>query len=86
MDQRRCAYAARHADRRKGRELTGRGISMCSMELAASHRRPLPRSEVVGPVDPQERIQVSLYLRRRQNLPAEVSAGLRRLTREERYV
>ncbi len=56
---------------------------MCSMELAASYRRPLPSSDVIGPVDPHERIQVSLYLRRRQNLPADVSAGARRLTREE---
>ena len=56
---------------------------MFSMELAASYRRPLPDSRVVGPADPHERIQVSLYLRRRQNLPAEVSAGTRRLTREE---
>ena len=53
------------------------------MELAASHRRPLPRSEVLGPADPDERIHVSLYLRRRQNLPADVLAGRRLLTREE---
>lgn len=53
------------------------------MELAASHRRPLPRSEVLGPADPDERVQISLYLRRRQNLPADVLSGGRRLTREE---
>jgi kumamolisin len=34
-------------------------------------------------VDPQERIQVSLYLRRRQNLPAQALDGSHRLTREE---
>jgi kumamolisin len=58
------------------------------MELAASHRRPLPRSEVLGPADPHERIHVTLYLRRRENLPARVAAGLERLTRaqlRERY-
>jgi kumamolisin len=53
------------------------------MELAASHRRALPHSEVLGPADPQERIHVSLYLRRRENLPAQVTAGLQRLTREQ---
>ena len=53
------------------------------MELAASHRRPLPRSEVLGPADPDERIHISLYLRRRQNLPADVTTGSRRLTRDE---
>jgi kumamolisin len=61
---------------------------MCSMELAASHRRTLPRSEVLGPADPHERIHVSLYLRRRENLPADVTAGLQQLTRgqlRERY-
>ncbi len=56
---------------------------MFIMELAASYRRPLPRSEVLGPADPQERVHVSLYLRRRQNLPADVLAGRRRLTRDE---
>jgi kumamolisin len=53
------------------------------MELAASHRRALPQSEVVGPADPDERIHVSLYLRRRENLPAEVATGLTRLDRHE---
>lgn len=53
------------------------------MELAASHRRPLPSSEVLGPADPDEQIHVSLYLRRRQNLPADAVAGRRRLTRDE---
>lgn len=56
---------------------------MLNMELAASHRRPLPNSELLGPVDPDEHIQVSLYLRRRQNLPADVAAGRLRLTRDE---
>ena len=53
------------------------------MELAASHRRALPQSQVVGPADPDERIHVSLYLRRRENLPPEAAAGLLRLTRHE---
>jgi kumamolisin len=53
------------------------------MELAASHRRALPQSEVIGPASPDERIQVSLYLRRRESLPAEAAAGLLRLSRQE---
>jgi len=56
---------------------------MDSMELAASRRRELPHSDVLGPADPQERIRVSLYLRRRENLPAQAAAGLLRLTRQE---
>ncbi|MGH6655039.1 MAG: S53 family peptidase, partial [Actinocrinis sp.] len=43
----------------------------------------MPRSEVLGPSDPQERIEVSVYLRRRQNLPAEAVSGTARLTREQ---
>ncbi len=56
---------------------------MCIMELAASHRRPMPHSEVLGPCDPNERIEISLYLRRRQNLPADAVSGTARLTREQ---
>ena len=53
------------------------------MELAASHRAPLPASTVLGPADPQERIEVSLYLRRRQPLPTDLATGGRHLSRDE---
>ena len=53
------------------------------MELAASHRAPLPASTLIGPADPAERIEVTVYLRRRQALPAEVAAGRSRLTRDD---
>jgi kumamolisin len=53
------------------------------MELAASHRAPLPASTVLGPADPDERIEVTVVLRRGRSLPPEVAAGRRRLTREQ---
>jgi kumamolisin len=53
------------------------------MELAASHRAQLPASTVIGPADPAERIEVTVYLRRRRPLPPEVAAGRGRLTRDE---
>jgi kumamolisin len=53
------------------------------MELAASHRAPLPASTVLGPADPHERIEVSVYLRRRQPLPTDLTTGGHYVTRDE---
>ena len=53
------------------------------MEFTASHRNPLPGASVLGPADPDEPIEVTLYLRRRNPLPDDVRAGLVRLTRAE---
>jgi kumamolisin len=53
------------------------------MELAASHRAPLPASTVLGPADQNERIEVSVYLRRRRPLPTGLATGGPHLTRDE---
>ncbi|HEU5332873.1 MAG TPA: hypothetical protein VFU73_08920, partial [Actinocrinis sp.] len=53
------------------------------MELSASYRAPLPDSTMIGPADPAERIEVTVYLRRRQPLPPEVTSGRQRLTRDD---
>src|SRR5581483_10559635 len=39
------------------------------VELKNSMRRPLPNGKDVGPVDPNQQIEVSLYLRQSADLP-----------------
>jgi kumamolisin len=53
------------------------------MEFSAAYRRPLPASIPLGPADPAERVEISIYLRRRAPLPTAVGAGGLVLTREE---
>jgi kumamolisin len=53
------------------------------MEFAAAYRRPLPAPVPLGPPDPAERIEVSLYLRRRAPLPPGTGGDGRVLTRHE---
>lgn len=51
--------------------------------LPGSERQPLPRAEIIGPVDPTQRIEVTLITRRRAELPPEVVTGPAVLTRGE---
>ncbi|HEY3870909.1 MAG TPA: S53 family peptidase [Actinocrinis sp.] len=53
------------------------------MEFSVSHRQPLPGATVLGPADPDEPLEVTLYLRRRNPLPPDVKSGQARLTRAE---
>jgi kumamolisin len=51
--------------------------------LPGSERPPLPGAEIIGPVDPAQRIEVTLITRRRAELPPEVVTGPAVLTRDE---
>jgi kumamolisin len=51
--------------------------------LAGSERSSLTRAETAGPVDPSQRIELTLITRRRAGLPAELVTGPATLSREE---
>ena len=51
--------------------------------LAGSERSPLPRAQPAGPVDPAERIELTLITRRAASLPRTASGAPVRLTRDE---
>ena len=51
--------------------------------LAGSDRSPVPGARPVGPVEPQEQIELTLLLRRRTKLPDEVVEGGQALTSAE---
>ena len=51
--------------------------------LAGSSRQAVEGARTIGPVHDDELVQVTVVLRRRASLPADVLAGQRRLSREE---
>jgi len=53
------------------------------VRLPGSERAPIEGVTPIGPVDPSEWAEITLVLRRRAELPAEVAAGPTALTREE---
>jgi kumamolisin len=53
------------------------------VEFSASHRNALPGATILGSADPDEPLEVTLYLRRRNPLPHDVRSGRVRLTRTE---
>jgi kumamolisin len=53
------------------------------VRLPGSERGPLPDVTEIGPVDPSERAEVTLVLRRRAELPEEIVAGPVALTSDE---
>jgi kumamolisin len=54
-----------------------------SVPLPGSERAPLPEAEVIGPLDPSERIDVTLVTRRRAELPPDLVTGPTALSRDE---
>ena len=54
-------------------------------KIPGSERPPVPGSQLVAPVDPGERIQVTVVLRRRAELPAHLPAPLSRAELADRY-
>jgi kumamolisin len=53
------------------------------VQLAGSHRRPLDDVQLTGPVDPAERIELTLVTRRAAGLPRTAAGVPVRLSREE---
>jgi kumamolisin len=53
------------------------------VRLAGSERGPLPEIADAAPVDPDERADITLVLRRRAELPEEIAAGLTVLSSDE---
>ena len=51
--------------------------------LPGSERAPLPEAEVIGPLDPTERIDITLVTRRRAELPPDLVTGPTALSRDE---
>ena len=45
------------------------------VKLAGSHRPPMPKSQLIGPVHPDERVEVTVRLRPRAPLSAAVQAA-----------
>ena len=51
--------------------------------LPGSERTALPTAEVAGPIDPSERVEVTLITRRRDKLPPDLVSGTSVITRDE---
>ena len=58
------------------------------VSLPGSERRPLPEATVIGPTDPNERLEVTVRVRRRQPAPSptEITAMAAQLPAERQYL
>jgi kumamolisin len=65
------------------RERVDAMASRSLVPLAGSHREPLPGAIPAGPVDPQERIELTVVLRRAASLPRGTDGAPARISRAE---
>ena len=57
------------------------------VSLPGSERQPLPQASVIGPTDPDERLEVTVRVRRRQPVPADqIEAMASQLPAERQYL